>query len=288
MSTHAATSIRSASSRISALPYPGIEVASLLQALALVREGRPERLSAHHPDARGDLETIVMKALAADPAQRYGTAAEFAGDCERFLARQPIEARPPTVRYVLSLLVRRHRALAASTALAALALVGATVVSVHFALAESRARADADARAAESAAVNRFLEDMLASADPENARGRAVTVREVVDDARLTLSATRDLPASVSGRLKHTLGITYLGLGEFDVALALLEEARREADTAGNAALADELTVAIAAETPHTDISALMTMFSDREGIPKTYWPIKELCGRQPKPPMWG
>ena len=43
-----------------------------------------------------DLKTIVLKALAKDPAERYATAGELAADLTRFLADQPIRARPPT------------------------------------------------------------------------------------------------------------------------------------------------------------------------------------------------
>lgn len=256
------------------LPYPGLDQASLVGALRLVREQRPVRLSALRADARGDLETIVMKALSGEPAQRYGSAAEFAGDLERYLASQPIEARPPTVRYVLSLFVRRHRALAASAALAAVALIASAVVSLNFALAEARARADADARAAEATAVNDFLERMLASADPDNARGRAVTVREIVDDARLTLGAARNIPASVRTQLKQTLGITYLGLGEFDTALSLLGEARAAAEAEGEPALADELRVAMGAALQEKgDYAAAETLLTPMVRAPLPAYP---------------
>ena len=228
------------------LPYPGLAQAGVLDALKLVRASGPVRPSQHAPEARGDLDTVLMKALAHDPDQRYGSAAEFAADIERVLGARPIEARPPTVRYVLSLFVRRHRAFTAAVTFAFAALVVATVVSLQAAGEERRARAAADARTAELESVNAFLVRMLTSADPENARGRAITVREVVDEARHTLAADAALPASVADTLRRTLGLTYASLGEHDIALELLRAARGAAVAGGDAALADHLLVEIA------------------------------------------
>lgn len=58
---------------------------------------------------RGDLETIVRKALERDPAVRYATAADLADDLERYLNGEPIRARPPSVIYRTTKFLRRHR-----------------------------------------------------------------------------------------------------------------------------------------------------------------------------------
>ena len=57
---------------------------------------------------RGDLETIVAKALKSDPAERYASVAEFAEDLRRVLEHQPITARPDTLRYRATKFVQRH------------------------------------------------------------------------------------------------------------------------------------------------------------------------------------
>lgn len=206
-------------------PYPGLSQTTLLGAIEIVRNSDPPRLSRSVPSAAGDVETIVMKALAREPARRYGSAAEMAADIERHLAHQPITARPPTARYLLGLFVRRHRALTVAAGMMAVALLAATAVSLRFAWSETRARAEAEERSAELAAVNDFLRDMFAAADPERALGERLTVRDVLDVASGEIEADPSLPAAVQAQLQRTLGNTYVSLGLAARGLELLEAA---------------------------------------------------------------
>jgi serine/threonine protein kinase/tetratricopeptide (TPR) repeat protein len=60
-------------------------------------------------ELRGDLDWIVMKAMDKDRGRRYETANDFAGDVQRFLAHEPVQAGPPTATYRARKFVRRHR-----------------------------------------------------------------------------------------------------------------------------------------------------------------------------------
>ena len=208
------------------LPYPGLRSDTLISALGRMQRESPQKLSAHLPAARGDIETLVMKALSQDAAQRYGSAAEFAADIERYLKQQPIEARPPTLGYVLGLFVRRHKALSAAAGLALASLLAAVAVSLSFAVSETRARAAAESRLAEREAVTQFLSGMLTSADPAKAMGEKVTVVDALNVAAAELSARKDLPAGSRSQLQRALGNTYVGLGRYEDGLKLLEAAR--------------------------------------------------------------
>ncbi|MDX2269873.1 MAG: serine/threonine-protein kinase [Bryobacter sp.] len=73
-------------------------------------------------DIGPDLERIVEKSLRPAPAERYESAEQFASDLRRYLAGEPISARPLTLRYQLSRFVRRNRALTFSILLAVVAL----------------------------------------------------------------------------------------------------------------------------------------------------------------------
>ena len=191
------------------------------------------------PAARGDLDTVVMKAMAHEAAARYASAAEFAADLERYLDRRPIEARPPTAAYVARLFVRRHRALATGAVLALVALLAGAGIAIRYGLSEAAARQQAEQRLAERDAVSRFLENMFAAADPERALGDKLTVRDVLDVARRELESQHDaLPRGVLAQLQATLGNTYTSLGEPAQALPRLEAAERAAvQTAGTDSL---------------------------------------------------
>lgn len=87
---------------------------------------------------RGDLETIVLKALAKAPARRYSSAAELESDLQRYLRCEPIVARPPTLGYQLRMLARRNCAAVAASALACVALLGGTAAATWQADAAER------------------------------------------------------------------------------------------------------------------------------------------------------
>jgi serine/threonine protein kinase len=109
---------------------------------------------------RGELDWIVMKALAKDRSRRYESPAELARDIERYLRHEPVLAGPPSLRYRLTKLVRRHRGAVVAGGVVLLVLIGGivgTTIGLFRALdAEQVAidgRADAiEARNAETAA----------------------------------------------------------------------------------------------------------------------------------------
>jgi serine/threonine protein kinase/TolB-like protein len=77
---------------------------------------------------RGDLDAIVLKALAKQPEDRYPTATAFADDLQRYLSGEPIEARPARLTYRLGKLVLRHRLATGATAVLLGAAIALTVV----------------------------------------------------------------------------------------------------------------------------------------------------------------
>jgi len=75
---------------------------------------------------RGDLDAIVLKALAKDPAERYGSAAALADDLQRYLSGEPVEARPDHLSYRFGKFVLRHRT-GSRVTLAAIVLIAAAL-----------------------------------------------------------------------------------------------------------------------------------------------------------------
>jgi serine/threonine protein kinase/Tfp pilus assembly protein PilF len=225
------------------LPYP-VERKSIPEAVRLIQQHSPTRLSTINRKLRGEAEIIVAKALDKDKSRRYQSAAELAADIRRFLAGEPIEARRDSGWYLIRKTVARHRATVA-VALSILMLTTASAISLAFlyrgqlrerALAEAarddanaarraeeEARLVAEQQAAEAEAAARraegaytFLRDMLSSSDPRVSLNRDITVREVMDETaagldRGTLSTDPELEAGI----RTAIAGVYHSLGSF-------------------------------------------------------------------------
>jgi Tol biopolymer transport system component len=92
------------------LPYD-VENLSVTEAMRVIKEMESPQLWSLDTRFRGDLTTIAGKALDKDPQRRYLSAAEIAADIRRYLADQPIAARPPSLTYRAGKLIRRRRGL---------------------------------------------------------------------------------------------------------------------------------------------------------------------------------
>ena len=109
-----------------------------------VRYEEPERLRKVAPGVPRDLETIISKATAREPAGRYATAAALAGDLQRFVEDRPILARRTSTVERLARWCRRSPGLAGALGLAAVALVAVAVL----ALVHANRQAEANRRIA--------------------------------------------------------------------------------------------------------------------------------------------
>ncbi len=192
---------------------------------------------------RGDLDAIVLKALARRPEDRYGSAVDLARDLERLLGHQPVLATNPTWWDRTRKLVRRRRGPVAAGVLLALALIGGFVARgieadrARAAAAEAeRARQQAELARAETERVVAFLAGLFRNADPGQSRGAAVTVREVLDRGAAQISADLNEAPLVRARLLHTIGDVYWKLGLVQEALPFVQEglALREAELGPN------------------------------------------------------
>lgn len=109
----------------------------LAEAVRVIQEEQPRRLSTVHASLRGDVDTIVGTALAKEKERRYVSAAALAEDLRRFLRDEPIAARPASQLYVLGKFVRRNKVVVAATGAVLLSLVGGLLASVRFGMREA-------------------------------------------------------------------------------------------------------------------------------------------------------
>ncbi|MBU6172849.1 MAG: hypothetical protein KGQ60_03550 [Planctomycetes bacterium] len=103
-----------------------------------VMEREPVSVTTLNPATHRDLETICHKCLQKDPAKRYASAQEFADDLGRWLNGEPIEARAVSSTERAWRWVKRHKAVSASVAATAAAVLIGSAVSVWFGLAATK------------------------------------------------------------------------------------------------------------------------------------------------------
>jgi len=191
---------------------------------AAVREREPERLGGLDRSLRGDIETIVSKAMEKDPRRRYQSAAEFSADIRRYMGDEPVLARPATTLYQLRKLARRRPGLAASVCVGAAGLLCVAIVSLG-ALAVSRQAATVREEALrvaqqETDRANRvleFLQEMLASADPSQSGADARITDALHSAAAMIDDAFPDDPEAEAS-IRHTIGLAYNSVGLHDPA----------------------------------------------------------------------
>ncbi len=231
-----------------------LEGKPLPDAIRTICEGEPTPLSSVDRVLRGDVETIVAKALEKERDDRYQTAAGLAADIRRYLNDEPISARPRSTWYQARKFAARNKALvggiAASFVFLVAGIIGVSIALVRAQEAEARQGIEAQraagereraeraqalaeseqARAARNAAQerasNRFMQQMLSFAAPEFSGRRDPTMRQMLDDAaaRVERGTLADQPA-VETSVRTTIGSAFRLLGEFDKAQAQLERA---------------------------------------------------------------
>jgi eukaryotic-like serine/threonine-protein kinase len=197
----------------------------LHEAVQTIREEEPKALSAVSSAYRGDIETIVAKALEKDKARRYPSAAELAADIRRYLHDEPIMARPASTAYQLKKFARRHKALVSGVAAVFIVLIAGIVVS-------TREAARANAESATSRAISEFLQnDLLAQASAANQSGPNtkpdpdLRVRTALDRAAARITGRFDRQPEVEATIRDTIGQTYVDLGLYAEARTQLERA---------------------------------------------------------------
>lgn len=181
---------------------------------------------------RGDLDAIVLTALRKEPARRYASVEQFAGDIRRYLGGLPVRARPDAAWYRIGKFMRRNTATVTAAALLAVALAGGAVATgwqAREARVQARLAQDAQARAERRFAEVRKLANALLfeyhDAIRELPGATSVRARLVTD----ALSYLNRLAEESAGdpSLQRELALAYRKVAEVQGALA------------GNASLGD-------------------------------------------------
>jgi tetratricopeptide (TPR) repeat protein len=170
---------------------------------------------------RGDLDAIVLRAMARNRDARYPSAAELAADLQRHLDRQPVLAAPAGLAYRVHKLIRRNRAAVAGATLTAMALVGGFV-------ARSLEARRANQEAAAARGVADFMVGLFQTPDPGGGRRPDASAREILDRGAKRVRTELAGQPLTRARLIDTMGDVYRSLGLYDSAIDLLSQSLAE------------------------------------------------------------
>ena len=175
------------------------------------------------PAARGDLSTILAKALKRTPAERYGSAAAFAEDLRRYLNHEPIAARPDTLGYRTSKFLRRRWRGVAAVAVAVLSIIVLTgFYTARLATERNRARVEAQ----KATQISSLLTNLLTASDPfSTPEVKEPTVRALLDAGAARVRKELAGQPEMQVHMLTVIGRVYQRLGVDDKAQSLLEEA---------------------------------------------------------------
>ncbi|MGV6825427.1 MAG: protein kinase domain-containing protein [bacterium] len=205
---------------------PAINISGLTipQAIEKILDHKLEKLSSLNGSIDRDLDHVIARATAAEPDHRYLSVSEFNRDLGRWLRREPVLNSGLTTTYQLKQVIRRNKlAFSVVTAFMVAAMIG-TVVASMFAIEESRARKIAEQQAERADLINQVLSGLLKSADPEQGKGNTLTVLQVVDNAKPTVTAVARERPVVGIDLNLTLADVLRSLGEREQAQQILDE----------------------------------------------------------------
>ncbi len=197
------------------------------------------------PSARGregDLNSIVAKAMHKEAARRYQSAGQLADDLRRWMEGKPVEARPDSATYRLSVFARRHPLGLGLSALIAVMLIGFSAAMAWQAhqLALERDRAAREAVVASETAE--FLIGLFAVSDPRVTNPADVRARDLLEQAANELPGALDSDPLMRAQLMHVIGLAFANLGEDERGTELLTDAlalREQYAGADSAELAD-------------------------------------------------
>jgi tetratricopeptide (TPR) repeat protein len=168
----------------------------------------------------GDLDNITLATLHKEPERRYPSARAVSDDIARYLANEPVSARPDSFVYRARKFVSRHRLGVASGAAVTIVVIG--LVSFYtWQLTVERNRAELEAIKAHQ--LVEFMTGIFHSASPYHTRGEDMSVRDVLTRGAARLETDLGEQPEILAELQLRLGTIHQDLGDFAEAMPLFE-----------------------------------------------------------------
>jgi len=203
-------------------PRAGQEAAAALVRDVLERDPPPPSDASGDRRLKGDLDTVVLKALRRDPDERYESVAALADDLQRYLTGQPVAARRPTAAYRARKFVARHRG---GVAVAVVALLLLLTQAGIFLERIARERDAARQEAERATRTLDFMSEIFRGADPFVSADADISVLELLGRGTARLEQELAGQPEVQVEILTAVGDVYENLGALDSATAVFERA---------------------------------------------------------------
>ncbi len=217
-------------------PPPALAAQPLTAEVAAARASTPERLT---QALRGDLDTIVQKALKKQPEERYASVQALADDLRRHLAHEPVQARPDSLGYRTRKFVRRNR-----VQVGALTAVFASLAAGIGATAWQWQQATREAERTRS--VVQMLTQVFSEVHPNRTGSARVPMTELLE--RGWRRAQQDLADDphLHGEVARALGLAMHESGESEATAQALQTAHAHLQRTGRTDRVEYLEVSAA------------------------------------------
>ena len=167
---------------------------------------------------RGDLDTIILKALRKSPSDRYATVAEFAEDIERYVRGEPVRARPDSTWYRTRRFIARNAVLVGAATCVVIALAAGLAIAlwqVQVARAEQRRAED----------VKQFVTSIFQAGDPYFGGGKQTSAVQLLAAAKTRVDGELKSQPATAVELLGIIGESLVNMGQIDAAEQALTEA---------------------------------------------------------------
>jgi len=181
---------------------------------------------------KGDLDNIILKAMAREPIDRYRSAGQLSDDIDRYFYHQPVMAKPGSWLSKAKKFVRRNRIVVTFSTLLATLIIGFSIfVSLQaIQLSQEKDRALlAEKKALQKSQVagqsSKFMVSLFNASDPRYEGTQFTSAKDLLDNAMRTLTSDEIDDKEVRIVLLFNIGLAYRNLRELENANTVLEEA---------------------------------------------------------------
>ncbi len=174
---------------------------------------------------RGDLDRIVLTAMAQEPARRYASVEALSADLRNWLAGRAIDARGHGRWYRFGKFVQRNRIAVATAGLAIIALLATSAFALWQAHQAHLQAVKAQIQAANANAVKDFMVGVFSSAEPGQHAGIGPNARALLDAGARDMRRQFQNNPEMEEALSAALAKSYSGIGAYDKARTLAQRA---------------------------------------------------------------